>query len=81
MIQRDHHLIAISESRLGKQHITEQTLLKWEQHLDQLYAEFPSESKPSLPVDTVAFSKCLMLIDERAEVTIINMDNQSFRNS
>lgn len=50
-------------------------------HLDQLYAAFPSDNKPSLPVDTVAFSKCLMLIDDRAEVTIINTDSQSLRNS
>lgn len=51
------------------------------EYLDQLYAAFPSDSNPSLPVDTVAFSKCLMLIDERAEVTIIKTDNQSFRSS
>lgn len=50
-------------------------------HLDQLYAAFPSDNKPSFPVDTVAFSKCLMLMDDRAEVTIINTDTQSLRNS
>lgn len=50
-------------------------------HLDQLYAAFPSDNKPSFPVETVAFSKCLMFIDDRDDVTIINIDNQSFRNS
>lgn len=50
-------------------------------HLDQLYAALPSDNKPSFPVETVAFSKCLMFIDDREEVTIINIFNQSFRNS
>lgn len=50
------------------------------EHLDQLYAAFPSDNKPSFPVDTVAFSKCLMFIDDLAEVTIINTANQSLRN-
>lgn len=50
-------------------------------HLDQLYAAFPSDNKPSFPVETVAFSKCLMFIDDRDDVTIINIDNQSFLNS
>lgn len=52
-----------------------------EQYLDQLYAAFPSDSKPSFPVETVAFSRCLMFIDDREEVTIIKMDSQSFLNS
>lgn len=50
-------------------------------HLDQLYAAFPSDNSPSFPVETVAFSKCLIFIDDREDVTIINIDNQSFRNS
>lgn len=50
-------------------------------YLDQLYAAFPSASKPSLPVETVAFSRCLILMDDREEVTIINTDNQSLRKS
>ena len=51
------------------------------EYLDQLYAAFPSDSKPSFPVETVAFSKCLMFIDDLADVTIINIDNQTLRNS
>ena len=51
------------------------------ENLDQLYAAFPSDNKPSFPVETVAFSKCLMFIDDRADVTIINIDNQSLRSS
>lgn len=54
---------------------------KSDKHLDQLYAALPSDNKPSFPVETVAFSKCLMFIDDREEVTIINIFNQSFRNS
>lgn len=50
-------------------------------HLDQLYAAFPSDNSPSFPVETVAFSKCLIFVDDREDVTIINIDNQSFRNS
>lgn len=58
------------------------TILKVKsKNLDQLYAEFPSDNRPSFPVDTVAFSKCRMFIEERAEVTTINIDNQSLRKS
>lgn len=53
----------------------------WSEYLDQLYAAFPSDSNPSFPVETVAFSRCLMFIDDREDVTIIKIDNQSLRNS
>lgn len=62
-----------------KIHHTDQQSQK--KYLDQLYAAFPSDNKPSFPVETVAFSKCLMFMDDREDVTIINIDNQSFRNS
>jgi hypothetical protein len=51
------------------------------EHLDQLYAAFPSDNNPSFPVETVAFSKCLMFMDDREDVTIIKIVNQSFRKS
>lgn len=50
-------------------------------HLDQLYAAFPSDNNPSFPVETVAFSKCRIFIEDRAEVTTINIDSQSLRKS
>lgn len=49
---------------------------KSNKHLDQLYTAFPSDNNPSFPVDTVAFSKCLMFTDDREDVTIIKIDNQ-----
>lgn len=62
-------------------HNQSENKMKVREHLDQLYAAFPSDNRPSFPVDTVAFSKCLMFMEDRAEVTIINIDNQSLRNS
>lgn len=50
-------------------------------YLDQLYAAFPSETKPSFPVETVAFSRCLIFIEDRDDVTIIKIDNQCLRKS
>ena len=50
-------------------------------HLDQLYAALPSETKPSFPVDTVAFSKCRMFIEDLEDVTIIKMESQFLRKS
>lgn len=50
-------------------------------HLDQLYAALPSDTKPSFPVDTVAFSKCRMFIEDLEDVTIIKMESQCLRKS